>query len=93
MPTSSRISPPRMRRARPADDAPASHARCAATCASCGPCTLHVAFIHGARNRRRVRSIPNPHADVPMFKFLGKTAGVIFLIGLIVVIGLLMLIF
>lgn len=28
-----------------------------------------------------------------MFKFLGKTAGVIFLIGLLVVIGLLMLIF
>ncbi|NLW97720.1 MAG: hypothetical protein GXY30_12620 [Xanthomonadaceae bacterium] len=30
---------------------------------------------------------------VPMFKFLGKTAGIIFLIGLAVVIGLLMLIF
>lgn len=34
-------------------------------------------------NKRRTR----------MFKFLGKTAGFIFLIGLIVVIGLLMLIF
>ena len=30
---------------------------------------------------------------IAMFKFLGKTAGVIFLIGLLVVIGLLMLIF
>ena len=31
--------------------------------------------------------------EPPMFKFLGKTAGIIFLIGLAVVIGLLMLIF
>lgn len=30
---------------------------------------------------------------IELFKFLGKTAGVIFLIGLVVVIGLLMLIF
>ena len=35
------------------------------------------------------RNSPEP----PMFKFLGKTAGIIFLIGLAVVIGLLMLIF
>lgn len=34
-----------------------------------------------------------PQKESAMIKFLGKTAGIIFLIGLAVVIGLLMLIF
>lgn len=51
--------------------------------------TLHVAslprglwWLHASCN-----------GEPPMIKFLGKTAGIIFLIGLAVVIGLLMLIF
>ena len=51
--------------------------------------------------QRRMARLPGPDLwwaqrnspEPPMFKFLGKTAGIIFLIGLAVVIGLLMLIF
>jgi ABC-type antimicrobial peptide transport system permease subunit len=43
-----------------------------------------------ARNKRRMKSVLEESA---MLKFLGGTIGVIFLIGLIVVVLLLMLIF
>lgn len=36
---------------------------------------------------------PPAQGEITMLKFLGKTTGIIFLIGLLVVIGLLMLIF
>lgn len=45
-------------------------------------------------NFARYSPTPLPNQMViALFKFLGKTAGVIFLIGLVVVVGLLMLIF
>lgn len=47
------------------------------------------------RERQPRRSVPirNPTGVTTMLKFLGSTIGIIFLIGLIVVIGFFMLVF
>lgn len=51
-------------------------------------------MLHVARKFRSLQSdTTNEPMVIQLFKFLGKTAGVIFLIGLVVVVGLLMLIF
>lgn len=49
-----------------------------------------VSDIEAMRNRLGTK---RQYTEVVMLKFLASTAGIIFLIGLIVVIGLLMLIF
>jgi hypothetical protein len=63
-------------------------------------CGLAIGIESSARTGSRiVRQLERPHrvklvhAGGVMFKFLVSTAGIIFLIGLAVVIGLLMLIF
>jgi len=52
-------------------------------------------LFHGTQALPHVvcRSTPRSEKVIDVLKFLASTAGVIFLIGLIVVIGLLMLIF
>lgn len=50
-------------------------------------------FYLNCRGAVPVKKLPTLNTECPMLKFLASTAGIIFLVGLVVIIGLLMLIF